>query len=55
MIPHSYDNPCGVHVSSGWSFVAKFVFWACFGVLLYVRVLYPLSLKLLAWVGKRRG
>lgn len=34
--------------------MATLIFWACFGVLLYVYVLYPLAVKLLAaWVGTR--
>ena len=29
--------------------MAKF-FWACFGLLLYVYVLYPLGVQILAWL-----
>jgi cellulose synthase/poly-beta-1,6-N-acetylglucosamine synthase-like glycosyltransferase len=38
--------------------MATFVFWACCGLLLYVYVLYPIAIRLLAaWVGRhvRRG
>lgn len=34
--------------------MAPFVFWACFGVLLYVYLLYPLAVRMLAaWFGVR--